>query len=405
MLVRGPGPGPPPGQQRHEGGGREQRDQPVGTPAHGPIVQGLRKRPPTVGHMLRPGVRRASRRRAPRHRLHGRRVVTGGLRPAGARRRAGPPSPGGAHGVADRERPSPPRAASAFSAGGRCATSASSRTRSARGWRPGRRSGARRAGSRSGFDRPRLRRGAAGLPRTRRGLVGRAGRGRAARSTWSRGRVASTRAAPYLAGRRAPRHRRRRARGRGQRVRRRGPARDRAPLVGRAAGRPAGGVRGLRRRGAARHGRRLSTTSAPGTTSPSMSPARTAPPARAWCPWTGSGWATVVPVASVGAARRSRSGPRWCGSAERARDRHRRRPRRHGQRPRVLRRRRAPGRAARQHAVRRLPLRPGRPGRRRPGPAPTDRPGHLGLAAPSPLNRQKFANIRRAAAYGTTRGA
>ena len=35
----------------------------------------------------------------------------------------------------------------------------------------------------------------------------------------------------------------------------------------------------------------------------------------------------------------------------------------------------------------------------RPGPAPTGRPGHLGVAAPSSLNRQKFANIRSAASY------
>ena len=88
-----------------------------------------------------------------------------------------------------------------------------------------------------------------------------------------------------------------------------------------------------------------------------------------------------------------------------ARHRRGRRPRQHGQRPRVVRGRGAAGRSPRQHAVRRLPLRPGRAGRRGPGPAPTGRPGHLGLAAPSPLNRQKFANIRSAASYGTTRGA
>ena len=55
--------------------------------------------------------------------------------------------------------------------------------------------------------------------------------------------------------------------------------------------------------------------------------------------------------------------------------------------------------------VRRLPHGRGRALGRQPRAAAPGRPGHLGLAAPSPLNRQKFANIRSAASYGTTRGA
>ena len=115
------------------------------------------------------------------------------------------------------------------------------------------------------------------------------------------------------------------------------------------------------------------------------------------------GVGSVVPIASVpGTPIAVRAALRR--SADAARHRHLRRAE-HGQRPRVVRGRRAAGRAARQHAVRRLPLGRRRPVRRRPRAAAPGRSRGLGLHLPSPLKRQKFANIRSAAAYGTTRGA
>ena len=132
---------------------------------------------------------------------------------------------------------------------------------------------------------PRVRRVAAVLPGAGRQLVGRPGRGgdvgqRRRPPAWLRRAVGVRRR------RRPPRHRRRGAGRRGQRVGRRRAARDGATLVGRT-GRRAGGLRGLRRRGAASAPATSSTTSARSTTSP-----RCRRPSAAtcggWCPWTAS---------------------------------------------------------------------------------------------------------------------
>ena len=176
-----------------------------------------------------------------------------------------------------------------------------------------------------------------------------------------------------------------------------------ARRAGRAPHPAARGVRGLRRRGAPRHRRPRAPLRLAALRRADVAPPSGATCA-AWCRWTASASARSCRSRRCPAATPSRSGQRWRRSAERlgigtwsgeqpASDHGRSRDAglpaaRLGSTP-----------YAAYHSAQDLPAVV--------VPAQLRRVGRvrLGLARrPSPLNRQKFANIRSAAAYGTTRG-